>query len=218
MSIQIFFAKISSLTDSNFNDFMKLVSKEHQERLVKLRLNINRKLSLYSELLVRHQICMCIPISNREIIFEKNENGKPFLQDHSEFQFNISHTRNAIAVAISGELIGIDIEKIRNTDLKIAKRFFTTLECEYIINNTDKSKAFYEIWTKKEAYIKYMGKGLSIPLGSFDVLDLQISSRINTFQINDYIISVCSEKSGTKFVIFELSEDQITEMALSKLL
>ena len=175
------------------------------------------KLSLYAELLIRCQICKQLFISNQEIIFDKTNSGKPYLHGYSNFYFNISHTRTAIVVALSDQEIGVDIEKIKQANFEITCRFFTELEQKYVLDSHDKDKAFYEIWTKKEAYLKYMGNGLKMPLTSFDVKQSKIKSKIVTFQHNNYLISVCSGKNGTEFDVLKLFESQIVDMALTTL-
>jgi 4'-phosphopantetheinyl transferase len=194
MSTQIFFVEISAVHEPKIDDLMKLVSKERRIQLAKLRFEIDRKLSLYAELLVRYYIDESLGIKNREAVLLKSKNGKPYLQGHSEFQFNISHTFNAIAVAFSNNVIGIDIERIKPPDFKIAERFFTFAEQSYIFSHENPKRAFYEIWTKKEAYIKYLGTGLSAPLRSINTLD-NIKT-IYTFEIEKYIISICYEETA----------------------
>jgi len=194
MITQIFFAKISPVWENITDDLIKMVSSERQARLAKFRFDIDRKLSLYGELLVRYQICKLLDLDNKGIMFTKNKSGKPYLQNYPEFHFNISHTRNAIAVAFSNSEIGIDIEKIKSPDFKIAKRFFTSSEQNYIFTQENSERAFYEIWTKKEAYIKYTGTGLSVSLKSFNVLDDKNTTMSYMVEIEDYILSSFCEK------------------------
>ena len=88
----------------------------------------------------------------------KTENGKPYIIKQPDFHFGISHTKNAITVAFSKEPVGVDIEKIRDVDLKVADRFFTEEEQKYINSDVSLScRRFFEIWTKKEAIIKKSG-------------------------------------------------------------
>jgi 4'-phosphopantetheinyl transferase len=90
---------------------------------------------------------------------------------------------------MSDNEIGVDIEKLRTAGLDIANEFFTMRECRYIASSEDQNKAFFEIWTKKEAYIKHQGKGLSISFTSFDVLDEMISQNMLTIKQGEYIVS-----------------------------
>jgi 4'-phosphopantetheinyl transferase len=87
----------------------------------------------------------------------------------------------------------VDIERVHPANLKIAKRFFTKNERDYIEKSENPNKTFYEIWTKKEACIKHNGKGLSVPLNSFDVMEAPLNARFASFEIHNYIISVFAE-------------------------
>ena len=192
---EIIFLEISDSSDSIDKNLLRFVSNERQERIKKYRFDIDQKLSMYSELINKYKIYKELKLLDNEITFSTNQKGKPFLLNHSNFQFNISHTRNALVVAFSNEEVGIDIESIKLFDMQIANRFFTSAEQDYIISHKDQNYAFYDIWTKKEAYIKYIGTGLSTPLNSFNVLDNSINSMFHTYTINNYIVSLCMNES-----------------------
>ena len=106
-----------------------------------------------------------------------NHHGKPFLTsefDHHKLNFNLSHSNGLALYAIArGREIGIDLERIRtNFEYeKIAERFFSPREVAtlHTIPAEIKAEAFFNCWTRKEAYIKAQGEGLSLPLHSFDV-------------------------------------------------
>jgi phosphopantetheine--protein transferase-like protein len=103
-----------------------------------------------------------------------DEHGKPYLVGHTDFHFNISHAGRYVVCAFSDAPVGIDIEVIASADMKIAERFFAGREKMYIFEQTSEfaqREAFYRVWTMKEAYIKREGRGLGIPLPSFDVFD-----------------------------------------------
>ncbi len=120
---------------------------------------------------------------------KKGAHGKPYFEKNGIY-FNISHTDGLQAVAISDSEVGVDIEKIRNVNLQVASRF-TKEEYDYIMT-ADSYNRFFEIWTKKEAYLKYKDTGISGGLNSFNVFEM--SEKINTFVIDGYVISVCSKK------------------------
>lgn len=117
--------------------------------------------------------------------------GKPYFENLPDFYFNISHSGDLTVIAISDQNIGIDIEKLRNINLRVAKRFCED-EYTYITKNVSPT-AFFEIWTKKEAYLKYLGEGLHGRLNSFSVFKTNIP--IKTFRKDDYIISVCGTEN-----------------------
>ena len=89
-------------------------------------------------------------------------------------QFNLSHSHEIIVYALTiGTPIGVDVEYPKhNIDYDgIAQRFFSINECRQLkaLPVEDKKTAFYNAWTRKEAYIKAVGEGLSHPLDTFDV-------------------------------------------------
>ena len=119
---------------------------------------------------------------------KKGVHGKPYFEG-CDIYFNISHSDVLQAIAIGDSEVGVDIEKIRNVNLQVASRFLKE-ECDYIMA-ANSTECFFEIWTKKEAYLKYLGAGISGGLKSFSVFEAPI--KIATFKKNGYIISICSE-------------------------
>ena len=127
---------------------------------------------------------------------KKGSHGKPYFPG-TDIHFNISHSGDFKVLAIAETPVGVDIEKVRKADLRVAKRF---CENEYnYITQKDSEHRFFEIWTKKEAYLKYKGTGLKGGLDSFDVFSLP--EDINTFRFKEYFISVCGIKEFKTEVI-----------------
>jgi 4'-phosphopantetheinyl transferase len=113
--------------------------------------------------------------SPADLIFDYNEYGKPALSfPVSDLQFNISHSHELGLVAVAREkLIGVDIERMRS-DIdytQIAQQFFAPGEVEKLFDLPLELQleAFYACWTRKEAFIKARGMGLTIPLDQFEV-------------------------------------------------
>jgi len=110
-----------------------------------------------------------------EISLAANEYGKPHLtQPASSLQFNVAHSGDLVLLGFSrGRPIGVDIERFRpdfaTTD--IAQRFFAPDEAVTLaaLPQPDRVRGFFNCWTRKEAYIKARGLGLSLPLNSFSV-------------------------------------------------
>ena len=204
--------------DRSLHQLLPFVPEEKQEKIKRFRFHMDRKLSLYSELLVRVVASQTLNIPNGEIVFERGEWGKPRLWGHPDFHYNISHTRSAVMVAVSDSPVGADIEKIKKAELGIAKRYFAEQEQDYIsISEEGAAERFYEIWTRKEAYCKYIGKGLSLPLRSFDVAGPPLCASIMTMKWGEYIGSVCAQQPNMQFTVQEWTQDQIERMALSSL-
>jgi 4'-phosphopantetheinyl transferase len=109
------------------------------------------------------------------IRFASNEYGKPNLDGHkNDLRFNLSHSHGVALFACSRACeVGIDIERLRDdfSSHDIAARFFSRAElCAFnSVPTRLRTRAFFNCWTRKEAYIKATGKGLSYPLDTFTV-------------------------------------------------
>lgn len=153
----------------------------------------NKLLSLYAQWIVKYIASIQLNTDMSSIVFSYGSNGKPYISEYPNFQFNISHTKDALVVAVTNVSVGIDIEKIESANMNIANKFFSKREQRFInLANDNQDKRFFEIWTKKEAYIKWTGEGLSQSLSSFDVTAPEIHKLFKTFEIDKYIISVCT--------------------------
>lgn len=78
--------------------------------------------------------------------------GKPWFPDFPNVQFSISHTGGAVLVGLSGEPLGVDIERVRPVSLRTMKR----------IADTDTEEAFFQSWVRREARFKRSGAGVSV--------------------------------------------------------
>ncbi len=160
----------NDLSNDMFSKLMHLVSDDKKERLERFSRRRDAQNSLLADVLSRFLICQREHINNDQLRFETNAYGKPFVSIPF-IHFNASHAGHRIAVAISDFPIGIDIETITTPCAEIAKRYFSQDESAYVLHPCQAMDLrFFEIWTKKEAYIKYKGKGLAIALRSFSVL------------------------------------------------
>lgn len=201
-----------SFDDEIFRWLFSFVSVDKQKQVIKLNNVLSKKLTLYAEVLIRIIACNDLGVQNTEITFLRNDYGKPKISEYPEYHFNISHTNNCIIAAFSNYPIGVDIEKVSKPDIRIAERFFTSAELKYILrSDSEQNERFYEIWTKKEAYIKNLGKGFFMPLNSFNVLSKDLSVYISTIRKEDYMISVCSENQN--YSIYDLTEEKFYDLA-----
>lgn len=101
--------------------------------------------------------------------WETGEHGKPYLKNHPNIHFNISHCSTLIAVGISNAPIGIDAETVRplKNPEAVAKRVLTEEELRYLQKyspeDAEYQLLFTGLWTLKESLIKYTGSGFSVP-------------------------------------------------------
>lgn len=107
----------------------------------------------------------------RSLVFALNEFGKPRLADHPGVHFSLSHSQDRALLAVSeGAEVGADLEMMRPVEhLDLARRYFHPDEVAAIERHGDPRQAFFRIWTLKEAVVKAIGLGLSLPLDGFAV-------------------------------------------------
>lgn len=121
---------------------------------------------------LRHLLGAYLKIAPRNLEFKYGKFGKPKLAN-AEIEFNTSYSEGLALIGISASQIGLDIEKIKDIpDMDIvARHHFAPIELKKLMNlpKEDKVKGFYRCWTRKEAFIKFDGRGLAIPLDSFAV-------------------------------------------------
>jgi 4'-phosphopantetheinyl transferase len=111
----------------------------------------------------------------QDIHFSYSHYGKPFIEDAAEtLRFNLSHSQELALYAFTHQReIGIDIEYMRSVSSRdqIAEQFFSPNENQALraLPVAQQAIGFFNCWTRKEAYIKAHGEGLSLPLDQFDV-------------------------------------------------
>ncbi len=127
--------------------------------------------------LLRQLLGSYLQLPGQDIAFVYGDHGKPELaapQAQSGLCFNISHAQGVALLAFARHCeVGVDIEQVRPLDdgEQIAERFFSRNEVAVFtaVPPEQKPQAFFNCWTRKEAFIKVIGEGLSCPLDSFDV-------------------------------------------------
>ena len=113
---------------------------------------------------------------------QRNEYGKPYLVDFPQLSFNLSHSRNEIALAVTEQaLLGVDIEVIQDRPglEGLAGKCFTAKEQRYwqSLSEAQKTACFYQFWTAKEAFVKAVGRGIALGLRRVEI-DIQDGCRL----------------------------------------
>lgn len=155
-------------------------------------------------------------LNNKDFNIKVTEFGKPYLTDYANLHFNLSHSGDKIVFILCQKPIGIDIEIVKDINLNGKERFFCENEWNYIHSSENALSAFYEIWTLKEAYMKYIGIGLNKPLKTIMIHVIGDNKYIvcdngdhlklifNSFEFFDefrYRISICSENKIAPCII-----------------
>lgn len=204
--LKLFFADISKVS----TDFSALPLSDYRiSKLTKAKNEAQFRRNIGAELLLIYAVRQIKPDVFLTFELKTNEAGKPYIPDCDLF-FSLSHSGNYVLCAISDASVGADIQKIETGRLKIAERFFTSAENEYIIKSEDKDFAFTKLWSLKESYLKWLGTGLQTPLSSFEI-ELGNESCVSNSScklwhgtIGDYHIAVCTNDLPTSVELIEV--------------
>jgi 4'-phosphopantetheinyl transferase len=164
------------LASSRVQRLSCLLSFDERERAERFHFERDRNNFITTRAFLRILIGRYLRTEPSQVRFNYGSNGKPFLataQDDA-LRFNLSHSKDFALYAVTyGREIGVDVERIseRVEVNSIAERFFSAPEVAAFraLPGELKRQAFFTCWTRKEAYIKARGEGLSTPLDQFSV-------------------------------------------------
>ncbi len=174
--LHIWLADLNELSQ-NEQMFYEFLSIDEQIRASDYKFARDRTNFICARGVLRSIISKYLKVRPRDLNFSYNVFGKPYLHDiHNteKISFNLSHADGLAIYIISKSLeVGIDLERIKpiNNLAELIINTFSKKEVEnfYTIPEHDRLAAFYRCWTRKEAYIKALGTGLSYPLNQFSV-------------------------------------------------
>ena len=151
---------IRSIDELDIDSVWDQLSDMRKEKIKRLKNKKQALLSAAAELALSDAIRKWFPNSELPVKYTYDENGKPYLTELNAY-ISLSHSGRLAVCAISENEIGVDIQTVRRADMRVARRFFSEEENELIRGASDKDRAFFEIWVKKEAYVKLTGEGIS---------------------------------------------------------
>lgn len=215
--VEIYFAETKDIIGeyARLKTFININDKLKADRLY---FEEDRNTSLICHTLLRLILSKKLNADPSEIRILNERNNKPRLAGDFLF-FNISHTRDAFAFAISERSeIGIDLEKMdRSIDFKsITRKFFSIAERAFILDSPDDSRnRFFLLWTRKEALLKALGTGIISNLSNVEVLHqgkVDDSAFYDHFiyseKISNYYLSVAMAKQA-KIILHQLNTEKV---------
>ena len=161
---EVYFADVSGLDP----DREYPLSPYRREKLKRQKNVLARKQGLGAELLLIKALESAAPGITLPLDISCGKDGKPELVG-SGISFNLSHSGNFAACALSDSPIGLDIQTERDCDRRLSEKYFTAPERRFIEESENKACAFTKLWCMKESAVKYIGTGLKTPLSSFSV-------------------------------------------------
>lgn len=151
-----------------------VLSEDELERAGRFRFERDRRRFVAARSALRRLLARYVDASPAGLSFEYGPYGKPDVPG-APVAFNISHAGSCALFAFGPRFeLGVDVEVLDNAlvdDLLVAKRFFSPREVEMLraYAPSARPRAFLRCWTRKEAFVKARGDGLSLPLHDFDV-------------------------------------------------
>ena len=180
------FFDIDHIDSSTLSKWMRYLPEERRTRALRYRREIDVKLSVISYLLLLYALFKEYGLSSPAIAY--TDCGKPYLRDHQDIYFNISHCPAGCVCAVSDAPIGVDIQDTRPFSMDIAKYCCSQDELDFLQKSKNPALDFARIWAMKESYLKMTGEGISRHLPSVDTNKL--SQIIKTFVYNGCCIAV----------------------------
>ena len=175
------FDRMEECTDEAVQAMLPQVSQQRREQALRYRHLFGRFCCLKSWL-------MLSAMHIGEMDFLYNEHGKPYIEGGPFF--SISHCKEAIAVALDDQPVGIDVESIRRFDPELITRTMNDSEQALIAASDHPERAFTRLWTQKEAVLKMEGTGIE----SFEQLQTILSKyrniEISTIENEKYIYTI----------------------------
>jgi 4'-phosphopantetheinyl transferase len=155
--------------DSTWQD----LTADEKQRAEKFRFIRDRDRFVAARAILRVLLGRYLSASPRELVLAYEPQGKPWIAD-TDLQFNLAHSADlALYAFCAGARIGVDIEHVRPMPdgEAVARRFFAAEEFAALqtLPLAEREPAFFACWTRKEAYVKAIGTGLSSRLDSFHV-------------------------------------------------
>ncbi len=176
--VHVWYEDFSLLPAVEINQNLQILSLDEVQKSQRFRFEKDRKNYVNARSWLRIIIGKYLLTSPDLLRFGYGAQGKPWLMNEGgnphSLQFNLSHSEGVVICALAWEkAVGIDVEALRYEDSydKVAESFFSKNErlALQAIAPELQQIAFFNGWTRKEAYLKARGDGLTFPLDEFDV-------------------------------------------------
>ena len=196
--IRVLYVNISGARDIDYRRLYELASPSRRKRADRYLRRVDALRCVTAEALLRYAV-------GGDVSVARTPEGKPYLPDAPDFHFNLTHSGDFTAIAYGSSPVGVDIERIRPDGIRpgIAQRFFTPAEREF----ASTPEKFYQVWSMKESYLKFLGTGLAYPLQTFDVLSEPLASQFYIGELPGHTLAVFSKdlkKKVEEITLFQL--------------
>lgn len=209
---ELWYTDTSDISEEYYNLFSESLPIDKVKELTRFRMLDDRKLKLISRLMIM------------EFFYRKglkwdwrswkvNPSGKPEIE--ATLKFNISHSGKYAVVGFSDHEIGVDIEEVLNIDVEGLSDNFHEDEIQEFINSEYSLDKFYEVWTRKEAFLKAVGVGIINGLSANNCLNQQLISNGRFWNIQSlnkikgYKLALCTENISESVIMKQVKPSEL---------
>lgn len=195
MGIKLFYGNINIINDQHMTNHLETLPLFMREEIVRYAYLPDQKSRLLARLMLYQSLKDDNKLGNLSN-WTRDANNKPSIKGWDFF--NISHSGEWVVFAHGNTYIGVDIEKIVEFDYSEIIDYFHPEEQEFIKNAADIQRAFYEVWVKKEAFLKAIGIGIGNGLKEFSCVNEKLNYKGNDWHLSEidvipgYITFFCS--------------------------
>lgn len=217
--IRIAYIRTDGISQSAYRQLLDAATAQRQEKAKRYRCFEDSIRCVTADALLRWAVSQT-PGLSLPYSLEYDAKGKPRLTGAENFHFNLSHSGKWVVIAWGDSPVGVDVEAIRESGgmETIARRHFTEAEYRHIFSGeTIRPERFFQIWTGKESYLKYLGTGLTKALSSFSAIAPTVedppgtplsSLYLHSFRLEDACLSLCCQAQKV----------QLTELAVADII
>lgn len=194
--IEVYLLKLTDRLQEPVEKFLHYFTPKRREKILQYQFTADRNRTLWTELLVRSVIAKKFSLPIEEIQIERDMNGKPYVVD-SRLMISLAHSANWAACSVGEVPSGVDVEEDFTDALTVAENFFTAQEYQQVcnVNGWARAEKFLSLWTIKESFAKFTGRGIDENFNAIDALEI-LSGRGaivgKNFFVNKAVVGVCS--------------------------
>lgn len=206
--IQVACVDISEIDLPRYRQLYDQASAQRKQRADRCRRMEDKIRCVTADALLRYALWNTLNVAEFDI--EQGDYGKPRVKDAENFHYNLSHSGRWVVIAYGDSPVGVDVEQIQMDAGKenLARRWFTADEQEFVFGASESRRAerFFQIWTGKESYLKYLGTGLTRPLNSFTVLPDggHLNVRLRSVFLDGGCLTLCSKEENDTLVLLSV--------------
>lgn len=174
------------ITDDMIDSLFQILPEKRKKQALSYHKRVDRNNCIITFVLLKIALRRCFGIIDFTIQYEKR--GKPYLKEHPDVFFNISHCADGCIVVVADEQIGVDMQNFIPFSWEVAERVCCSEEIEVLRCTQNREFEFIRMWTMKESYLKMTGVGIGENLKQVNTLvikDIEIIQRGNS------MIAIC---------------------------